>query len=82
MFWFLTFCICNIINVDGFVIQDTFNVVLKDDADYKVDFIITKDDYEMIEHKELKEFKIENEKNKFKELNEYDDFVYIIFVHP
>lgn len=59
-------------NGNSFVIQDTFNVLLKDDADYEVDLVITDADYEMVHQNELKEFKIENETWIFSKLNEYD----------
>lgn len=72
MYWFISLWLCNLISIRAFILQDTYNVLLKDDKDYKVDLIITDDDYEMIDEKHLKEFKLDKEKEKFKELDEYD----------
>ncbi|CAH1637661.1 unnamed protein product [Spodoptera littoralis] len=70
MYWLISLWLYNVISIKAFILQDTYNVLLKDDKDYKVDLMISDDDYEMIDEKHLKEFKIDKEKYKFKELDE------------
>ncbi|KAF9414037.1 hypothetical protein HW555_007915 [Spodoptera exigua] len=69
MYWFISLWLCHIISTRAFILQDTYNVLLKDDKDYEVDLIITDNDYEMIDEKHLKDYKLDKEKYKFEELD-------------
>ncbi|CAH0594166.1 unnamed protein product [Chrysodeixis includens] len=50
-------------------VEDSHNVLLHDKTDYKVDLVITEDDYEMVGKHQLKDLEIDN-KNKIR-LNEF-----------
>ncbi|KAH9636660.1 hypothetical protein HF086_003478 [Spodoptera exigua] len=69
MYWFISLWLCHIISIRAFILQDTYNVLLKDDKDYEVDLIITDNDYEMIDEKHIKDYKLDKEKYKFEELD-------------
>lgn len=69
MLLFTSIWIFNILSTEGFILQDTNNVMLKDNAEYEVDLVINADDYEMIDKNQLKDFNLDDKKREFDELN-------------
>lgn len=65
MMLFASIGLCHVLCTYSMAIQDSYNVLLHDKANYKVDLVITEDDYEMVGKQQLKEFNIDN-KNKIR----------------